>query len=144
MGVNAQLSSISDVFYQGAFTTYILCLLVSLYYYGLISEILRKQNQAKTATEQAAVSGNSTGTITKAKNGVSTQSRKAHRSSSIVRFLLFLGLVLHAASWTIRGIAVSRFPLGNLYEYSVAFALVAMIICAILVARERRNITLVP
>lgn len=144
MGVNAQLSSISDVFYQGAFTTYILCLLVSLYYYGLISEILRKQNQAKTTTEQAAVSRNSTGTITKAKNRVSTQSRKAHRSSSIVRFLLFLGLVLHAASWTIRGIAVSRFPLGNLYEYSVAFALVAMIICAILVARERRNITLVP
>lgn len=144
MGANAQLSSISDVFYQGAFITYILCLLVSLYYYGLISEILRKQNQAKTATEQAVVSGNSTGTITKAKNGVSTQSRKAHRSSSIVRFLLFLGLVLHAASWTIRGIAVSRFPLGNLYEYSVAFALVAIIICAILVARERRNITLVP
>ena len=76
MGVNAQLSSISDVFYQGAFTTYILCLLVSLYYYGLISEILRKQNQAKTTTEQAAVSRNSTGTITKAKNRVSTQSRK--------------------------------------------------------------------
>src|SRR5699024_1331924 len=51
--------------------------------------------------------------------------------------LLWVALALHLASIVLRGLAVNRFPLGNLYEYMMMITFGAMV--AVMIAMQRKE-----
>ncbi|CAM3982008.1 c-type cytochrome biogenesis protein CcsB [Janibacter anophelis] len=63
---------------------------------------------------------------------------KARKAAGIAGSLSWLGAALLLASFALRGFAVERFPLGNLFEFSVAGAFFAMAVYS--VAGLRRDV----
>ncbi|MGW6918822.1 c-type cytochrome biogenesis protein CcsB [Kitasatospora sp. NPDC054939] len=55
--------------------------------------------------------------------GAAGTSEKADLAGRIAVSLTVLGVLLHAAAVVARGLSVSRWPWGNMYEFSCAFAL---------------------
>jgi cytochrome c-type biogenesis protein CcsB len=51
----------------------------------------------------------------------------AERLGAVAVNLVVLGVVLHAASLVTRGLATDRWPLGNMYEFTSAIALAAVV-----------------
>lgn len=63
---------------------------------------------------------------------------RAERFGRTAVALTILGAALHAASLVLRGAAVYRWPWGNMYEYSSAICLVAVLGWLIVLGRSRR------
>ncbi|MGV0430993.1 c-type cytochrome biogenesis protein CcsB [Corynebacterium tuberculostearicum] len=150
MQVNQQLSDFSDLSFQSSFVVYTLCLLCSLYYYGKMTNLVLERGEAKvrdnvSAENRAAATphGETRGTFRVAEKLDTSKVRIAHKASSVVQILLYIGLALHGVSWILRGVSVNRFPLGNLYEYSMALTFMTTMFCAALL-RRRSNVFLVP
>ena len=62
--------------------------------------------------------------------------RAAGRFGRAAIGLTVLGALLHAASISIRGAAVDRVPWGNMYEFSSAVGLVAVVAFVVLLVRQ--------
>lgn len=152
--VDQNLSNMSDLAFQSAWIVYAVALAVSLIYYGKMQGVIdaRRERAAETleaaeaeAKEHALV-GAGTGTSTTAtldandepptSASMADEEQKADRLSGMVQALVWLGIVLHASSWVLRGFAVDRFPMSNLYEYMLAMTLLVMVVAAIALQRK--------
>jgi cytochrome c-type biogenesis protein CcsB len=62
--------------------------------------------------------------------------RGADKLGGMTQSLVWLGIVLHAVAWVVRGFAVDRFPLSNLYEYMLGITLGVMVAAAVALHRK--------
>jgi cytochrome c-type biogenesis protein CcsB len=60
----------------------------------------------------------------------------AERLGAVAVNLVVLGVVLHAASLVTRGLATDRWPLGNMYEFTSAIALAAVVAWLVVLRRN--------
>src|SRR5699024_4938870 len=59
------------------------------------------------------------------------------RLGGMTQSLLWVAIALHLASIVLRGLAVNRFPLGNLYEYMMMITFGALL--AMMIAMQRKE-----
>lgn len=164
MPVNQNLSSFSDIAFQTAFVIYAVALVLSLVYYGRLNGVInarreRAEAQANAQKAKATVSADSSAyasgigstdvldgepadadadsAIRDAESDLAAQETKLDRIGGMTQSLLWVALVLHLASIVLRGMAVNRFPLGNLYEYMMMITFGAML--AIMIAMQRKE-----
>src|SRR5690625_1700491 len=164
MPVNQNLSSFSDIAFQTAFVIYAVALVLSLVYYGRLNGVInarreRAEAQANAQKAKATVSADSSAyasgigstdvldgepadadadsAIRDAESDLAAQETKLDRIGGMTQALLWVALVLHLASIVLRGVAVNRFPLGNLYEYMMMITFGAML--AIMIAMQRKE-----
>lgn len=146
MPVNQTLSNFSDLAFQSAFVVYIVALFLALFYYGRMQGIIdARRERAAAQVEQkelvavgGGVDGGSTPTDLPAMpdEELAKRERGADKFAGMTQTLVWLGIVLHAVSWVVRGFAVDRFPLSNLYEYMLGITLGVMIVAAIALHRK--------
>ncbi|MFH0411017.1 c-type cytochrome biogenesis protein CcsB [Corynebacterium sp. L4756] len=79
----------------------------------------------------------STKSYSQLKEDLAKSESKLDRLGGMTNSLLWVGLVLHLASIVLRGLAVARFPMGNLYEYMLAITFGAMLV--MMVAMQRKE-----
>lgn len=72
--------------------------------------------------------------------GVENSSAVVRRLGVITEVLVYVGVAVHFASVLLRGLAVQRFPWGNLYEYISVSILFAMVIAAGVLHREAMRV----
>ncbi|PQM75638.1 c-type cytochrome biogenesis protein CcsB [Corynebacterium sp. J010B-136] len=68
---------------------------------------------------------------------IATQESKVDRLGGMTQSLLWVAIALHLASIVLRGLAVNRFPLGNLYEYMLTITFGALL--AMMIAMQRKE-----
>ena len=162
MPVNQNLSNFSDIAFQTAFVVYAVALVLSLIYYGRLNGVIdarRQHTEAKAAASKTkatvAANGSAAGSSdiveddasgvdstskpvgNESESDIAAQESKVDRLGGMTQSLLWVALVLHLASIVLRGLAVNRFPLGNLYEYMMMITFGAML--AVMIAMQRKE-----
>ncbi|MCF1765512.1 c-type cytochrome biogenesis protein CcsB [Corynebacterium argentoratense] len=106
MPVNQDLALLSDYAFRSAFLIYALALILSIAAY-------------------VAAGGTKP-----------TSARTADKLSNMTQSLVWLGIIIHAGSVILRGVATQRVPWGNLYEYISVTAVLAMTVAAVVLHRR--------
>nr|WP_042184962.1 c-type cytochrome biogenesis protein CcsB [Kibdelosporangium sp. MJ126-NF4]CEL16412.1 Cytochrome c-type biogenesis protein CcsA/ResC [Kibdelosporangium sp. MJ126-NF4]CTQ90364.1 Cytochrome c-type biogenesis protein CcsA/ResC [Kibdelosporangium sp. MJ126-NF4] len=122
MSVNTGLSNLSDWSFTTATAIYIVAMVLSV-----VSSAL-----ARTAVPARAAVGASDGPIGLRERPQRTTSDRLTRMSVA---LTLLGVLLHLASIATRGLATSRWPLGNMYEYVMFTTFVAVVVWLVLLTK---------
>ncbi|MBI1759008.1 MAG: c-type cytochrome biogenesis protein CcsB [Actinobacteria bacterium] len=153
MAVNAGLAHLSDTAFTTAIAVYGLALVsyCGEYAFGRSGRVARTSAEQAPVAELVAVGAVSGGT---APPGAGVRSVRAGSRDAVVaeqsaarlagRFgwsaavLTTLGVILHAGSVAIRGVAVDRVPWGNMYEFSSAVGLVAVLAFLVVILRQPR------
>jgi cytochrome c-type biogenesis protein CcsB len=157
MTVDPVLSSYSDMLFQGTIVVYLLAM--AFYAVEYVSARAPRAQAEETAAaevvEPAAVAASTTGTgtadlgVASAQNAdvapppsssPSLSSSGRSRAATFGRMavsLSVLGVVLHLGSIVLRGFAAERWPLGNMYEFTSAVCLAAVV--AWLIVLQRLN-----
>ncbi|MDR7328446.1 c-type cytochrome biogenesis protein CcsB [Corynebacterium guangdongense] len=155
--VNQTLSNYSDIAFQSAFVIYVVALFVSLFFYGKMQGIIDARRERATRPAEASVAqrvavGDAGSTLVDdgvpasasdandeqlSDGELAGREARADKLSGMTQALVWVGILLHATSWVLRGVATERFPLGNLYEYMLGISLGVMIAAA--VALQRRS-----
>lgn len=144
MPVNQTLSNFSDLAFQSAFVVYVVALFLALLYYGRMQGVIdARRERAAAQTQQkelVTVGGGGGSTPTDLPSTPDEELEKRERSADkfggMTQSLVWLGIVLHAVAWVVRGFAVDRFPLSNLYEYMLGITLGVMVAAAIALHRK--------
>lgn len=138
MLVDPIMSLWSDRLFQGAVVVYLIALLVHAAEY-----VGGRSPQLRPATV-AAGSGSGSGSVavatppggTDAAVGEAPAGRsRADRYGRMAVSLTVLGLLVHLASAVARGLATSRWPLGNMYEFTSALCLLALVSWLVMLRR---------
>ena len=159
MPVNQNLSSFSDIAFQTAFVVYAVALILSLIYYGRLNGVIDARRQRSEATVNAkklkasvaahgvagadsvssadSAEGSGSGTAGVRAADLAKQESKVDRLGGMTQSLLWVAIALHLASIVLRGLAVNRFPLGNLYEYMMMITFGALL--AMMFAMQRKE-----
>ena len=159
MPVNQNLSSFSDIAFQTAFVVYAVALILSLIYYGRLNGVIDARRQRSEATVNAkkleasvaahgvagadsvssadSAEGSGSGTAGVPAADLAKQESKVDRLGGMTQSLLWVAIALHLASIVLRGLAVNRFPLGNLYEYMMMITFGALL--AMMIAMQRKE-----
>ncbi|MEJ5919009.1 MULTISPECIES: c-type cytochrome biogenesis protein CcsB [unclassified Corynebacterium] len=166
MPVNQTLAQFSDWSYFTAFGLYLVALLFFIGHYVRRQFAIEAEREAaltESADEKVLVGAGAsnanaadnvdatdsvaTGTSSSSVSTREAQSEKAEKYSKVARrwgnmgeLVLFLGIAVHFASVVLRGLATSRFPWGNLYEYIALTLLFAMIMAAALLHQEKMKV----
>ena len=148
MQIDQNLSNFSDIAVQTAFVIYALALVLSLVYYGRmqgIIESLRARSAAVAQQRELATVGGSAGdaVLDDAPSAglsedadLAKKQEKADKLGGMTQMLLWLGIALHLAAIVLRGLATSRFPFGNLYEYVLMVTAGVMVVATIAMQRK--------
>ncbi|MEV5536857.1 c-type cytochrome biogenesis protein CcsB [Saccharopolyspora shandongensis] len=116
MGIDAQLSTYSDWSFVSATAIYLLAM-----GFAAVAQALGRTSKPVAARQLVTVGGGAEPPAAR-----SAPPTTGERISRMGLALTWLGLVLHAAAVVLRGLAVQRWPLGNLYEYIMFLTLVAV------------------
>ena len=116
MPVDTNLANFSDLAYRTAIVIYALAMVFSVLSYMRSASAVEKQRSGRDDWE-------------------ATQA-KAKKFAGMTQSLVWLGIIVHAVSVVMRGLSVSRFPWGNLYEYISVTMLLSMAVAAIIFARS--------
>ncbi|MEJ5928060.1 c-type cytochrome biogenesis protein CcsB [Corynebacterium sp. H128] len=129
MPVNQTFANFSNMSFRTAFVVYVFALLMSIVYYVKQSQVLLRDEPAR---ELVGSGGPNVAT------GVEKQqpNPSAEKFAGMTQSLIWLAIIIHAASVVLRGMSASRFPFGNLYEYVAMVTLVAMSIAAWVIQRR--------
>ena len=148
MQIDQNLSNFSDIAVQTAFVIYALALVLSLVYYGRMQGIiegLRARSAAVAQQRELATVGGSAGdaVLDDAPSAglsedadLAKKQEKADKLGGMTQMLLWLGIALHLAAIVLRGLATSRFPFGNLYEYVLMVTAGVMVVATIAMQRK--------
>ncbi|GAA4712887.1 c-type cytochrome biogenesis protein CcsB [Pseudonocardia yuanmonensis] len=150
MPVDPMLSEYSDLLFKGALTVYVLAMVFHAVEY--VSSRTRGAVPEKVAHEPAAVGARGTGSADLGVVGEENadvppppvSARKAGRSRAD-RFgrmgvsLTILAVLLHLGSIVLRGLATERWPLGNMYEFTSAICLAAMVAWLVVLQRTAKR-----
>lgn len=132
MPVNETLSQYSDWSYTTAVAVYVLAMIFFLVEQSFGKRGLRAAGRTR-AGQLVGVGGSSAEVVTEPATGSGTAGTgrpprtRTERIGRMGAALAILGLALHLAALVLRGLATSRFPLGNMYEYIAAITLVTVV-----------------
>lgn len=132
--IDPTLSTYSDVLFRMALVVYILALAISLYYYGQAS--IASERRRQRADQLAAGVEESSLPEDLGKDIVLKRVSRADKFGGITQAMVWLGVALHAAHVIMRGLATSRFPWGNLFEYVGVVTLMGMVLAVGVIRRD--------
>lgn len=150
MPVNQTLSNYSDMAFASAVVVYLVALGTSLFLYGRMQSVIDAKRQLAVKESELVTVGGGTDSLVDDSGSpespaedeatleeeLAVNERKADRFAGMTQVLVWLGLVMHAISIVLRGIATERFPLGNLYEYVLVISFGVMLVTVIALARK--------
>ena len=113
--VNETLSTYSDLAFRTAFGIYVLAFIASLIYYAGF-RVAKVSEKELVAAGETGLTESTSLTETAAADDARAASGNP-RWARITQLFVVLGLAFAVAAWVLRGVATSRFPLGNMYEY---------------------------
>lgn len=122
--VNETLSNFSDLAFRTAFGLYVLALLASMIYYAGFRVAKVAEKELVAAGETGLAESRSL-----TESGAADDARAAAgnpRWARIAQLFIVSGFVFAASAWVLRGVATSRFPLGNMYEYILGTTVLAV------------------
>ncbi|GAB3700446.1 c-type cytochrome biogenesis protein CcsB [Corynebacterium nasicanis] len=144
MPVNQTLSNFSDVAFQSAFIIYVLALVLSLIYYGRMQGVIDARRALARAEKKELVAvGDGGSTVVDDVPELAEVERleaRANKFGGMTQSLVWLGIIVHAVSVVLRGLATNRFPFGNLYEYVLVTTAFMMIGAAVVIQRKEWRI----
>ncbi|KAB3522737.1 c-type cytochrome biogenesis protein CcsB [Corynebacterium sp. zg254] len=167
MMVNQNLADFSDLAFKTTIGVYLLALVFSLVYYGLFNIVaeLRRDRAAALRGEAAsnsqvkqkvAVGASGTAEAAGAGDGarvgeqdlperlkdeyILRRARRTDQFGGIAQALVWLGVAVHLVHSVTRGLANSRFPWGNLFEYIMTVTLAAMLISVVMISRKSMRV----
>lgn len=148
MLVNKTLAQFSDWSYFTAFAFYLVAFVVSIAYYS--RRIAVAEAKSQVAERELVATGDGGGSTTatadsgesetKSSASVAKNQELTNKLGVAVEMLIYVGVAVHFASVLLRGLAVQRFPWGNLYEYVSVSILFAMAIAAGVLHRETMRV----
>lgn len=153
MPVDPMLSEYSDLLFKGALTVYVLAMVFyAVEYVSSRARVRTAVAEAEAAHEPAAVGARGTGSADlgvvgeenadvpppPAKAPKPTRSR-ADRFGRMGVSLTILAVLLHLGSIVLRGLATTRWPLGNMYEFTSAVCLAAMVAWLVVLQRTSKR-----
>lgn len=117
--VNDTLSTFSDLAFRTAFGLYVLALLAAMIYYAgfRVAKVQQKELVGVGLTESTSLTD--TGDEDRASAG-------SLRWARIAQLFVMVAFAFQAAALVLRGVATSRFPWGNMYEFILATTLLAV------------------
>ncbi|MFR9802707.1 c-type cytochrome biogenesis protein CcsB [Pseudonocardia sp. RS010] len=153
MPVDPMLSEYSDLLFKGALTVYVLAMVFhAVEYVSSRARVRTAVAEAEAAHEPAAVGARGTGSadlgaISEENADVPPPPAKAPKParSRADRFgrmgvsLTILAVLLHLGSIVLRGLATTRWPLGNMYEFTSAVCLAAMVAWLVVLQRTAKR-----
>ncbi|GLY63729.1 c-type cytochrome biogenesis protein CcsB [Amycolatopsis taiwanensis] len=129
MPVNETLSQYSDWSFTTATAIYLLALVFFLIEQSFGVKGRRAAERSATRVRELVGAGGPSTASEPVEPPPATPSREAGRAERIGRMgvaLTVLGLLLHVCALVLRGLAVDRWPWGNMYEYIMAVTLIAV------------------
>lgn len=127
--VNETLSNFSDLAFRTAFGLYVLALLTSMIYYAGF-RVAKVSEQSRELVGAGGPGGVETGLTS---SSSITDTGDEHRESAgsmrwarIAQLFIMIAWVFQAAALVLRGVATSRFPWGNMYEFILACTLLGV------------------
>jgi cytochrome c-type biogenesis protein CcsB len=125
MDVNETLSSYSDWCYGVAVGAYVVAMLFYLYEqaFGYKQRVAVKQRELVTVGAGSDADADSDEPPAEE---ATERSGRAERIGKLAVSLTVFGVMLHFASLALRGLATSRAPWGNMYEFGATLCLVAV------------------
>jgi cytochrome c-type biogenesis protein CcsB len=134
MPVHVTLASYSDWSYAAALVIYIGALLLHA---AQLAGRTVPTRELVAAGPRTRIDEQPAGTEPAAGPGDEGQSEgRAERLGRMAVSLTVLGVLVHAASLALRGLAVDRVPWGNMYEFGSSICLVAVVAWLVLLRRE--------
>lgn len=127
MPVNETFSMYSDLAFRSAFGIYALALLASMIYYAGFR--VAKVDQNRVDQKELVGAGGPGLTESTSLTDTGDEDRASAGSlrwARIAQLFVIVAFVLHAAALVLRGVATSRFPWGNMYEFILASTLLAV------------------
>jgi cytochrome c-type biogenesis protein CcsB len=121
MDVNQTLSSYSDWCYGIAVGAYVVAMLCYLY-----EQAFGHRERAAVAEKELVAVGAGSGSVAEAGEPPARNAR-AERLGKMAVALTSFGVLLHLSSLVLRGLATSRAPWGNMYEFGATLSLVAVV-----------------
>lgn len=124
MPVNETLSHYSDLAFRTAFGIYVLALIASLIYYAGFRVAKVSEKELVAAGETGLTESSSL-----TESGAADDARAAAgnpRWARIAQLFIVIGWLFQAFALVSRGLATSRFPWGNMYEFILATTLLAV------------------
>jgi len=147
MIVDAVLAVNSDRLFMATVAVYVLAMVLHTAQYAR-ARSAGTGAQALTAAPSGSTSGPFPGTPGRVPTDtvpfptddtpVDTASGRAERWGRMAVAMVVLGALLHAGSLVTRGLATARWPLGNMYEFTSAICLAAIVAWLVLLYRAAR------
>ena len=131
--VNDTLGQVSDLLFFSSIVVYVIAAL--LYLVALAST---RDVRAEIGEPAMAGSSGATTTVERTPGRVSGPEQKrsvSDRFSAMAFPVVILGLIAQVASIVVRGVATSRAPWGNMYEF-ISLTCAAAVIAAVVVLRK--------
>ena len=147
MLVNSTLADVSDLSLRTAFAVYIVCLILSCIHYMRAQAVidLKRERAAVEEKELVAVGGGAgvekprsseLGSITVTDEDIDAARLRARKMAGSTQYLTWVGIIFHVVAVVTRGMSVSRFPMGNMYEFVITSTAVTMVAAAVIIQRR--------
>lgn len=150
MNVNTSLAQVSDLSLRTAFAVYIVALVLACIHYMRSQAVidLRREQKAEAKAEAKdreliAVGGGGAealgGVDKSAANAGDLEAarERSRKMAGAAQGLIWVAIAFHVVATVTRGLAVRRFPFGNMYEYVLTFTAVAMVVAAVIIQKKR-------
>lgn len=132
------LSNFSDLMFRTTFVIYAIALVVALVFYVKVQSVIDAHRQReRVGTDGRAADDNRDADAGAGAKTVGKLEAGARKWSGMAQTLIWLGIIVHAGAVLTRGLANSRFPFGNMYEYSLMLTLFTMVVAAVVIGQRQ-------
>lgn len=149
--IDPAMSTLSDRAFQAAFLAFLVALVLSLFYYVKAQAIVAAGRRTPAADWELVAAGTAShdaqdrdlpvaggpgsahAASESGKKTLAQQQESARKWGGATQSVIWLGIIFQVAATVTRGLAVGRFPLGNMYEYMLMITAVTMIVAAVVV-----------
>ena len=132
------LSNFSDLMFRTTFVIYAISLVVALVFYVKVKSVIDAHRQLeRVGADGRAVDDNRDADAGAGGKSVDELEACARKWSGMAQTLIWLGISVQAGAVLTRGLATSRFPFGNMYEYSLMLTLLTMVVSAVVIGQRQ-------
>ncbi|MBF6137651.1 c-type cytochrome biogenesis protein CcsB [Nocardia otitidiscaviarum] len=137
MPIDETLAGYSNLAFKSAFVVYLLVLAMLIVQYASARKKLTAERELVTVGGSGSGSGDVPAANVPGKLAEKPAPTLAERFGNMAFAVLFVAIGLHLASIVLRGFAVHRFPLGNMYEF-ITMACAAAMVTGLVFMSDRR------